>query len=87
MKTRKKAAETAKRIIKVGGTYRDSHRGALVTVEDHELVGGKRTGRVIVIGAGVGEHFPRRWICPAEDLVELEEVRPEADPAARRSDT
>jgi hypothetical protein len=83
MRKRTKKAEASKPIIKVGETYRDAHRDALVTVEDHEMVGGKRTGRVVVIGAGVGEHFPRRWICPAEDLIEVD-PSPE-DPAPGKS--
>ena len=78
--------EASKRIIRVGETYRDAHRDALVVVEDHEIIGGKRTGRVIVIGAGAGEQFPRRWICPAEDLVAVEiPPGPEVSPAG--SDT
>ncbi len=60
-----------RRIIRIGDTYRDTHRNALVTAEDHEIAGGRRTGRVIVIGADVGERFPRRWICPEQDLVDV----------------
>jgi hypothetical protein len=86
MKKRTRKAEATRRIIKVGETYRDVHRGALVTVEDHEIVGGRRTGRVIVSGAGPGEHVLRRWVCPAEDLVEMDEA-PAAGTPARGSGT
>ncbi len=71
MSKRAKKTAVPKRIIRIGDTYRDIHRKALVTVEDHEIVGGRRTGRVIVVGAEVGERFPRRWICPEQDLVEV----------------
>ncbi len=71
MSKRVKKAAVPRRIIRIGDTYRDIHREALVTVEDHEIVGGRRTGRIIVVGADVGERFPRRWICPEQDLVEV----------------
>jgi len=73
MKREAKKATRQGRIIKVGETYRDVRRGALATVLDHEIVGGKRTGRLVVMGAGAGEHVPRCWICRGEDLVEIEE--------------
>jgi hypothetical protein len=75
---KREATKVAKqgRIIKVGETYRDVTRGALATVLDHEIVGGKRTGRVIVMGTRAGEHFPQPWISAAKDLVEIEEPRP-----------
>jgi hypothetical protein len=87
MKKRTRKAEATRRIIKVGETYRDVNCGALVTVEDHEIVGGKRTGGVIVIGAGAGEHVPRRWVCPAEDLAEMDAALPAAGAQGRGSDT
>ena len=71
MSKRVRKTPAPRRIIRIGDTYRDTHRNALVTVEDHEIVGGRRTGRVIVVGADVGERFPRRWICPEQDLVEV----------------
>ena len=37
----------------------------------HEIVGGHRTGRVIVIGADGVERFPRRWLTREQDLLEL----------------
>jgi hypothetical protein len=58
MSKRPKKAAVSRRIIRVGDTYRDTRRNALVTVEDHEIVGGRRTGRVIVVGAEVGRRFP-----------------------------
>ncbi len=71
MSKRVKKTAVPRRIIRIGDTYRDIHRNALVTVEDHEIVGGRRTGRVIVVGADVGERFPRRWICPEGDLADV----------------
>jgi len=71
MSKRVKKTAGPSRIIRIGDTYRDIHRNTLVTVEDHEIVGGRRTGRVIVVGAHVGQRFPRRWICPEQDLVEV----------------
>ena len=73
---RQAKSASQKRIIKVGETYRDTRRGALATVLDHEIVGGKRTGRVIVMGAKPGEHVPQPWVSAAEDLVEIEDSRP-----------
>jgi len=78
MKSKAKKTARQGRIIKVGETYRDVRRGALATVLDHEIVGGKRTGRLIVMGARPGEHVPQPWISAAEDLVEIEESRPAA---------
>jgi len=54
----------------IGDTYCDTHRNVLVTVEDHEFVGGRRTGRVSLLSRR-RERFPRRWICPEQDLVEV----------------
>jgi hypothetical protein len=58
------------RILKVGETYLDRSRGVLVTMEDHEIVAGRRTGRVIVCAADGVLRFPRRWYCREPDLVE-----------------
>ena len=58
------------RILKVGETYLDRSRGVLVTMEDHEIVAGRRTGRVIVCAADGVLRFPRRWYCRVPDLVE-----------------
>ncbi len=59
------------RIIKVGGTYLDTFHSIVVTVEEHETAGGRRTGRVVVLGADGIERFPRRWYTREQDLVEL----------------
>ncbi len=70
-KRSKRAAVLPQRIIKIGGTYLDTYHSIVVTVEDHEIVGGRRTGRVIVIGADGVERFPRRWLTREQDLLEL----------------
>ena len=69
--TRKQTRSGAQgRILKVGETYLDRSRGVLVTMEDHEIVGGRRTGRVVVCAADGVLRFPRRWYCRTPDLVE-----------------
>jgi hypothetical protein len=65
----KKAVGVHRRILKVGATYLDRSRGVLVTLEDHEIVGGRRTGRVVVCAADGVLRFPRRWYCREPDLV------------------
>ena len=69
MSTRKTKSEAQHRILKVGETYLDRSRGVLVTMEDHEIVGGRRTGRVVVCAADGVMRFPRRWYCRVPDLV------------------
>ncbi len=72
MSKRSRRAETPpRRIVRVGATYLDTYHSIVVTVEDHEIVGGHRTGRVVVIGADGVERFPRRWYTRELDLVEL----------------
>lgn len=61
------------RIIKIGGLYRDTARGVVVEAEDHEILGGRRTGRIVVCAADGEERFPRRWYCQAADLAEVQE--------------
>lgn len=61
------------RIIKIGGLYRDTARGVLVEAEDHEILGGQRTGRIVVCAADGKERFPRRWYCQASALAEVQE--------------
>ena len=56
-------------ILRIGATYVDRSRGVLVTLEDHEIVGARRTGRVIVCAADGVLRFPRRWYCREADLV------------------
>lgn len=70
MSARHRKAEAQRRILKVGGTYLDRSRGVLVTIEDHEIAGGRRTGRVIVCAADGALRFPRRWYSRGADLVE-----------------
>jgi hypothetical protein len=60
-----------KRIIKIGGTYLDTYHSVVVTVEDREIVRGRRTGRLVVIGADGAERFPRRWYTREQDLADL----------------
>ncbi len=61
----------SRRIVKVGGTYLDTYHSIVVTVEDQEIVAGRRTGRLVVIGADGVERFPRRWYTREQDLVPL----------------
>ena len=70
MSTKQTQSKSQRRILKVGETYLDRSRGVLVTMEDHEIVGGRRTGRVVVCAADGVQRFPRRWFCRAPDLVE-----------------
>jgi hypothetical protein len=70
MSARHRKAEAQRRILKVGGTYLDRSRGVLVTLEDHEIQGGRRTGRVIVCATDGVLRFPRRWYSHQVDLVE-----------------
>ena len=63
------AAHKLRRVLKMGDTYLDRSRGVLVTLEDHEVRGGRRTGRVIVCAADGVLRFPRRWYCREPDLV------------------
>jgi hypothetical protein len=58
-----------RRVLKVGETYFDRSRGVLVTLEDHEIREGRRTGRVVVCAADGVLRFPRRWYCREPDLV------------------
>lgn len=69
MSAARKQTESRQRILKVGGTYLDRSRGVLVTLEDHEIRGGRRTGRVVVAAADGVLRFPRRWYCREPDLV------------------
>lgn len=69
MSAANKQSKRHRRILKVGETYLDRSRGVLVTLEDHEIVGGRRTGRVIVCAADGVLRFPRRWYCREPDLV------------------
>ena len=63
-----------RRIIKIGAMYLDTYHSVVVTVEDQEIVGGRMTGRLIVIGADGVERFPRRWLTREQDLVELPSI-------------
>ncbi len=76
---RTKEPPRGKKRIRVGETYRDVLRDTLVTVEDHELIGGRRTGRVIVSGREGVQRVPRRWLCLERELAE---VLGDAGPAA-----
>jgi hypothetical protein len=69
MSTAAKQNRSHHRILKVGETYLDRSRGVLVTLEDHEIVAGRRTGRVVVCAADGVLRFPRRWYCRVPDLV------------------
>jgi len=60
--------------VRLGAAYRD-RKGVLVEAEDFELGPRGRTGRVIVRATDGVLRFPRRWICGAEELVEVPEQR------------
>ena len=70
MSTKQTQSMSQRRILKVGETYLDRSRGVLVTMEDHEIVGGRRTGRVLVCAADGVQRFPQRWYCRGPDLGE-----------------
>jgi len=72
MKPRKRAVKAPQRIIKVGGLYRDAVRSVNVTAEDHEILDGHRTGRILVCASDGKFRFPRRWYCDATDLAEVQ---------------
>lgn len=73
----------ADRIIKTGGLYRDTARGILVSAEDHEILQGRRTGRIVVCAADGRERFPRRWLCKVADLEEFPEWAMPVPPSGR----
>ncbi len=58
------------RVIKIGGLYRDTACDMLVSADDHEILQGRRTGRIVVCAADGRERFPRRWLCKASELEE-----------------
>ena len=64
------------RVIRMGGTYRCRGSGLLVTAEDHEIVGGHRTGRVLVRAEDSTSRVPVRWYCDPSDLNDMEEAPP-----------
>jgi hypothetical protein len=61
-------------VVKIGGLYRDRTSGLLVTAEDHEIRGGRRTGRVLARAVDTTLRFPLWLSCRGEDLVEAEDV-------------
>lgn len=69
MSAAQRQTRSHKRLLKVGETYLDRSRGVLVTLEDHEIVAGYRTGRLVVCAADGVFRFPRRWYCRETDLV------------------
>lgn len=69
MSAARRQTQSKQTILKVGGTYLDRSRGVLVTLEDHEIRGGRRTGRLVVSAADGVLRFPRRWYCREPDLV------------------
>ncbi len=74
MKRRKPAAPVPQRIIKVGALYRDTTRGVTVTVEDHEIRDGHRTGRIQVCAVDGKTWYPRRWYSCESDLAEIQDA-------------
>jgi hypothetical protein len=67
------AASSAARVFRVGATYRLKGGGALVTAEDHEILGGRRTGRILVRAVDAGNRMPVRWYSEPSELEEVEE--------------
>ena len=64
------------RVFRMGGTYRCRGSGLFVTAEDHEIVGGHRTGRVLVRAEDAASRVPVRWYCDPSDLNDMEEAPP-----------
>ena len=64
------------RVFRVGGTYRCRGSGLLVTAEDHEIVRGRRTGRVLVRAEDSTSRVQVRWYCEPSDLNDMEEAPP-----------
>jgi hypothetical protein len=62
------------RVFRVGGTYRCRGSGLLVTAEDHEIVRGRRTGRVLVRAEDSTSRVPVRWYCTPSDLEDPPEL-------------
>ena len=62
------------RVFRMGATYRLKFGGALVTAEDHEILGCRRTGRILVRASDVGGRMPVRWYCEPSDLEEIEDA-------------
>ena len=81
MTKRARRASAARKPILIGETYLDTDHHLVVTAEEHEIVQGRRTGRVIVLGTDSVQRFPRRWFCREEDLAE---APPESEPTAWR---
>ena len=67
MKRQSQSMQVVAVMVKVGETYR-SRDGGLVVVEDHEYVGGRRTGRFLVCTVGGPLPAWRRWYCGPGDL-------------------
>jgi hypothetical protein len=70
MKRQIQSTQVVAVMVKVGETYR-SRDGGLVVVEDHEYVGGRRTGRFLVCTAGGPLPAWRRWYCGPGDLTDI----------------
>ncbi len=83
MSAANKKSNPHRRILKVGETYLDRSRGLLVTLEDHEIVRGRRTGRVVVCAADGVLRFPRRWFCREPDLIRPPHVKANARTGAQ----
>ena len=64
------------RVFRMGGTYQCKGSGIFVTAEDHEIVAGHRTGRVLVRAEDAASRVPVRWYCEPSDLKDMEEAPP-----------
>ncbi len=68
------AQSTPVRVFRVGATYRLKSGGALVTVEDHEILDGRRTGRILVRASDIGGRMSVRWFIEPGELEAVDEA-------------
>jgi hypothetical protein len=69
-----RGAPATVRVFRVGATYRLRAGGALVTAEDHEILEGRRTGRILVRAADVGGRMPVRWFSEPWELEDVDDA-------------
>lgn len=69
-----RGAPATVRVLRVGATYRLRAGGALVTAEDHEILEGRRTGRILVRAADVGGRMPVRWFSEPWELEDVDDA-------------
>ncbi len=86
MKAARSVRSTLTRVLRMGGTYRIKLGGVLVTAEDHEISGGRRTGRILVRVDDARSSVPVRWYCEPSDLEDMGEA-PKPKPATEEAPT